>query len=66
MQYKVCPDCGANLDPGERCSCSYAAQRLDIARLIDSMTEAQLDYALALLINEKDEEPAPQPTKARH
>lgn len=19
--YKICPDCGANLDPGERCSC---------------------------------------------
>ena len=21
MQYKVCPDCGAHLDPGERCDC---------------------------------------------
>ena len=20
-QYKVCPKCGANLDPGEKCSC---------------------------------------------
>lgn len=20
--YKTCPDCGANLDPGERCDCS--------------------------------------------
>lgn len=20
--YKSCPDCGANLDPGERCDCS--------------------------------------------
>lgn len=21
MQYKICPDCGAHLDPGERCDC---------------------------------------------
>lgn len=21
MQYKTCPDCGANLDPGEICDC---------------------------------------------
>lgn len=21
MKYKVCPDCGAHLDPGERCDC---------------------------------------------
>lgn len=21
MYYKVCPDCGAHLDPGERCDC---------------------------------------------
>lgn len=21
MQYNVCPYCGANLDPGERCDC---------------------------------------------
>ena len=21
MKYTVCPDCGANLDPGEKCDC---------------------------------------------
>ena len=20
-QYKICPDCGAHLDPGEKCDC---------------------------------------------
>ncbi len=22
MQYRTCPDCGAALDPGERCDCA--------------------------------------------
>lgn len=21
MWYRICPDCGANLDPGEKCDC---------------------------------------------
>lgn len=25
MYYKKCPDCGANLDPGERCDCERKA-----------------------------------------
>lgn len=25
MYYKKCPDCGANLDPGERCDCEQKA-----------------------------------------
>ena len=24
MAYRVCPDCGANLDPGEICDCQEA------------------------------------------
>ena len=24
MYFKTCPDCGANLDPGERCDCKTA------------------------------------------
>lgn len=23
MKYRICPDCGAHLDPGERCDCQY-------------------------------------------
>lgn len=25
--YHTCPDCGANLDPGERCDCTKATER---------------------------------------
>ena len=27
--YKVCPDCGCNLDPGERCDCKRQEERLE-------------------------------------
>lgn len=27
MYYNVCPDCGANLDPGERCDCKSEKKR---------------------------------------
>ena len=25
--YNICPDCGANLDPGERCTCRQEHER---------------------------------------
>ena len=25
--YRTCPDCGANLDPGEKCECSEQKER---------------------------------------
>lgn len=27
--YKVCPNCGANLDPGEKCDCDCGALHSD-------------------------------------
>ena len=36
--YKTCPDCGMNLDPGERCDCQqepkYILHERDVATLI--------------------------------
>ena len=29
MYYKTCPQCGCNLDPGERCECQLAPVRYD-------------------------------------
>lgn len=29
--YNVCPNCGANLDPGERCDCKEQEKRQDAA-----------------------------------
>ena len=30
MYYWTCPDCGANLDPGERCDCKDTKKSVDI------------------------------------
>lgn len=32
MQYKTCPDCGAHLDPGERCDCHKKIEAAPLAR----------------------------------
>lgn len=31
MYYNVCPDCGANLDPGEKCDCRKEKMRREEA-----------------------------------
>ena len=28
-QYKICPDCGAHLDPGEKCDCGKEENKHD-------------------------------------
>ncbi len=42
MVYKTCPECGANLDPGERCDCES----------VDSKTEASGDVQITFNIPE--------------
>lgn len=32
MRYKTCPDCGAHLDPGERCDCRNKKETAPLAR----------------------------------
>jgi len=38
MMYKTCPECGSNLDPGERCDCrkepEYILEDRDVATLL--------------------------------
>lgn len=62
--YKTCPDCGANLDPGERCDCQVDVSQLiqndplikrlfeieaDLSRLIKTVSELRVDRAEAYL-----------------
>lgn len=30
MLYKTCPDCGANLDPGEKCDCKERSPHKEV------------------------------------
>ena len=39
MAYRVCPDCGAHLDPGEKCDCQEPGE------LEDYLSEGDADEA---------------------
>lgn len=49
MKYKVCPYCGANLDPGEKCTCQEEAEEArriaERDAKIDALRESLLRYA---------------------
>jgi len=40
MQYNICPYCGANLDPGERCDCQDENEE-DILQIIEHDEESK-------------------------
>lgn len=42
MQYKTCPDCGAHLDPGERCDCHNKRETAPLARERPQIKESNL------------------------
>lgn len=48
--YRTCPDCGAHLDPGERCDCRDA-RRDWAAKLIAPLTFAEKTALLETLKN---------------
>lgn len=50
--YKVCPACGANLDPGERCNCIQTAEQKGFAMngiTFDNKRELERYAALRIL-----------------
>ena len=48
--YRTCPDCGAHLDPGERCDC-LEEKRARAERLIAPLTVSEKLQLLELLKN---------------
>ncbi len=42
MTHKTCPDCGANLDPGEVCDCQWANLRRRCHAMVDQITDPAL------------------------
>lgn len=41
--YKICPDCGASLDPGEKCDCREEAEKKQefFSRALENGTESE-------------------------
>ena len=37
--YRVCPDCGAHLDPGEKCDCRVGAEKREGQTMADIREE---------------------------
>lgn len=55
--YKTCPECGAALDPGEKCDCEEKAV-LDAANIRDGRAEQESDkliYSALIVPNGKRE-----------
>lgn len=44
--YKICDRCGANLDPGEKCTCVEDARREAIAKDIEKKAQATMQLVL--------------------
>ena len=44
MFYRVCPCCGSNLDPGERCECRKIAKKKEefLTSLFESSEDGQI------------------------
>lgn len=54
MYYKVCPICGAHLDPGEPCDCKNEKKRVE--RKYQSLIKVDESNQLALNLEELYEE----------
>ena len=44
--YNVCPECGSNLDPGERCDCIREKERLrdDVRKILSVGKGGQYEF----------------------
>lgn len=51
-QYRVCPDCGTNLDPGEKCDCREE-KRTPVDLLASAKRAAEIEMNMGKSTNNK-------------
>ena len=51
MFYRTCPDCGANLDPGERCDCRKEKEPSEMRQTLRTATQNRDDENLTELFS---------------
>lgn len=52
MYYKICSNCGANLDPGERCDCEDE-RRKQTDRIMSMIRENRESHQFELVLNQE-------------
>ena len=50
MYYRICSNCGANLDPGEHCDCEEERQR-QTERIMAMVRENKESHQMELVLN---------------
>lgn len=53
MYYRTCPECGSNLDPGERCDCNEEKEsRKEESKRVSRMLQIEESGQMSILFEE--------------
>lgn len=62
-KYVTCPDCGANLDPGEICDCKRQSQSAELRNRAASNVFVRTNSRLRILISNANSGNIPDPVR---